>query len=374
MKKVYFLVINEDLKSGLLQDQLLNPIKQNMLDKYDPVVFNIHRIGKSKYIDEEIRVINIPVLIPYKLFLFNRLYFLTPILALIYASILFFNIDKRSKLVVRSYFPGLVAYMLKKIANVNYVFDARSLFINEHANRIIGSNRRMWERFEKNILQNSIKNISVSHYQNEYYKYISESDSKNIVVHCFYDVETIITTEEKNRVRKHFGLNHDDVIVCYFGSLNKWWNNIEIYSTAFHELADSGIKVLIISQDYKTLSFNNANIVVVNTDENKNLDSLIQICDYGIILLEKNSDWKTRLSVKFAAYTCNGVPTILGQYVGEAVRISIKENIKNNLIVDYQNITRRINRLEKINANDKKKLLEIGNKYFKTEGINKYLQ
>lgn len=373
MKKVYFLVINEDLKSGLLQEQLLNPIKQNLLDKYVPVLFNIHRIGKGKYIDEKIKVINIPLLIPYKVFLFNRLFFLTPILALFYAIILSIKIDKRSELVVRSYFPGLVAYMLNKIANVNYIFDARSLFIDEHSDRIIGSNRRMWERFEKKILQNSKKNISVSHYQNEYYKSTSESDSKNIVVHCFYDVKRIIDTEEKKILRKQFGINQDDITVCYFGSLNKWWNNIEMYSNAFDELANSGIKVLILSQDYKSLCFNNENIIIINTDENKDLDSLLQICDYGIILLEKNPDWKTRLSVKFAAYTSNGIPTILGQYVGEAVRISLNENIKSNVIVDYRNIKKRINRLERLKNDDKSKLIEIGNKYFKTEGIIKYL-
>ena len=374
MKKVYFLVINEDLKSGLLQDQLMNPIKQNLTDKYEPILFNIHRIGKGKYNDEKIRVINIPLLIPYKVFLFNKLYFLTPMLALFYAIILSFKMGKRDELIVRSYFPGLVAYMLNKIVNVNYVFDTRSLFVKEHGDRIIGSNRRMWEHFEKKILQNSRKNISVSQYQNEYYKSISGSDAKNIVVHCFYNVNKFITTDEKNRLRKQFGISDDDITVCYFGSLNNWWNNVDIYSNAFNELAKSGIKILILSQDYKTLNYNNENIIIVNTNENKNLDSLIQICDYGIILLERNSDWKTRLSVKFAAYTCNGVPSIIGQYVGEAVRISLKENIKNNVIVDYQNIARRISRLERVKTDDRIKLIEIGNKYFTTEGILKYLQ
>lgn len=373
MGKVFFLIINEDLYSGLIQEQVILPIKKHLIDTFEPVIINFHRLDKEGYKDEQLKVINIPLLIPYKLFLFNWLFFLTPIIAFTYAFVLSFIVSRKDVIVGRSYFPGLVSMILKKLKQTEYIFDSRSLFIDEHAERIRSINRFMWKKMEKNILKKSKKNISVSEYQRKYYDSLIEEGEKNVVVHCFYDIDKILSENEIFATRLKFGIKEDDIVVCYFGSLNQWWNNISMYKKVFLDLAEEGKKVLIISQDHKNVDLNNDNIIIIDTDKCKEFNDLIQISDYGIVLLEKNLDWKSRLTVKFAAYTRNGIPSIVGKYVGEAVRITKEEKIKSNIIVDYENITKEIVHITKTSSVTRSELVEIGKKYFSSESIQRYL-
>ena len=105
MEYVY-LVINENINSGLLKSQVVEPIK-SIEDKQVKLI-NIHKIGNTN--KASANSINLPIAIPYKLFLFNFLFFLTPVFGLLYAVVLSFIVKKNSTVVARSYFPSLVTY------------------------------------------------------------------------------------------------------------------------------------------------------------------------------------------------------------------------------------------------------------------------
>ncbi|GEM_PF-1080303 len=365
MSKIYLLSINEDLDSGLLQDQFVNPFKSLTESSYEITIINIHRFDKSGYRDKTFNVINLPILIPYRLFIFNRLFFLTPIIAFLYSVCLSLIVEKDSRVISRSYFPSFVALILNQLKGSSYVFDARSLFIHEHDKRLSGINKKMWKKIERGILKNSLKNVSVSKFQKVYYDNIIERNKeKNIIVHCFYNLDKNLTESEKKRIRNSLSLSIEDEVICYYGSLNSWWNNIDMYKKIFSSFIEQNIYVLIISQDYDNLKkdnfFNQSKIILLNTNKYQNHDKYIQISDYGIVTLQKNKDWKTRLSVKFAAYMCNGIPVIVGRYVGEAVRLSKKYFHNINIVAANEKIVEKYN-LEKNSS-------EINIQYLKSKG------
>ena len=143
-----YLVISENINSGLLKSQVIEPIDGLSGNKIK--LINIHTFGNKCH--EYKNCLNLPIAIPYKLFLFNYFYFLTPIFALFYALLLTCVVERNTVVVARSYFPSLVAFFLKKIKKIDFVFDSRSLFIDENtisgAIKKGGVNYRMWKYFE----------------------------------------------------------------------------------------------------------------------------------------------------------------------------------------------------------------------------------
>ncbi len=332
------MIINEDIDSGLIQNQVINPIKQNSDKKID--VINIHKFYK-KIRTNGLRLINIPLAIPARLFMFNLLFFTTPFIASIYSLILSFIVEKESIIVSRSYFSTLVAYYLQKIKKNKFIFDSRSLFIDESTlNGTINYNSlnyKMWKYFEKKFLQKASKTIAVSKKQAEVYKQIHNQSNIDIIP-CYISSTEIRDNQILDDLRHSLDYKDDDIIVSYYGSLNNGWNNLDMYLEAFKRLIEKGIKVLIISQDYNRLKNDSRlyleGITLLNTNRIKanQLPVYLQICDYGIVLMKKKADWETRLSVKFVEYLNNGLQVIVGEHVGEAVRYA-KESFAHRCII-----------------------------------------
>ena len=323
----YYLIINENINSGLINSQVLNPIK-NLKNKKIKIL-NIHKLGvKNKVFENSL---NLPISIPYRFFLFNFLFLLTPVLAFKYALILSFFVRKTDRVIARSYFPSLVAYFLHKIKSIEFVFDARSLFIEE--NTLNGNikenslNFKMWKFFEKKILENSFKSIAVSLKQKEFYEKIS-CKSKVELVPCYVSPVKLLSKKAKNQKLTELGYSGSDIIIGYYGSLDNGWNNIDLYVSFFKKCSDNGYKVLIISQNSKSLIKDDRlkikNLKILDTSNLTFFQTMeyLQICDYGVVLMKKEADWETRLSVKFVDYLNLGLQVIVGEFVGEAVRYS----------------------------------------------------
>jgi len=225
----------------------------------------------------------------------------------------------------------LLLYKLKK---VNYIFDTRSLFIDESTlNGTIlkdGLNYKMWKYFEKKILQNSYKTTAVSLKQKEYYEMIFPDVNIELIPCYIMPIEKIDNGEQLN-LRKRIGFYKQDIVICYYGSLDNGWNNIDMYSAFFKECIELNYKVLVISQNYNNIindnRLKNENIILLNTNNLDNVELLqyLQVADYGVVLMKKSADWETRLSVKFVEYLNAGLQVIVGEYVGEAVRYAKKE-------------------------------------------------
>lgn len=336
MEYVY-LVINENINSGLLKSQVIEPIKS--IGENQVKLINIHKIGNKNEVYEN--SINLPIAIPYKLFLFNFLFFLTPVFALFYAIVLYFVVKKNSIVVARSYFPSLVVYVLKKIKNIEYVFDTRSLFIDEStlngAIKENGLNFKMWKYFEKKIVCKSYKTTAVSMKQKEFYESLCPKTIVELIP-CFISNVELISQDQQLQLRQELGYKPEDIVIVYYGSMDNGWNNIDMYSEFFKECERFGYKVLVISQHYNSLKnddrlkLKNTTLLDTNHKTPKELQNYLQIGDYGVVLMKKAADWETRLSVKFVEYLNVGIQVIVGEYVGEAARYA-KEEFQDRTIV-----------------------------------------
>ncbi len=337
-----YLIINENINGGLIKSQVIEPLKSLKMNNIS--IINIHKVNINNENDKSLNYINIPIAIPYKLFLFNCLFFLTPLFAFIYALILSAIIDKNTTVISRSYFPSLVSFFLSKIIKNDFIFDTRSLFIDENTIngniKTDGFNYKMWKYFEKKILFNAKSIIAVALEQKKYYNAICNTADVKLIP-CYTRVHPNYLDNESTEIRTKLGFKKQDIVICYFGSLDDGWNNIDMYRNFFKECIHYGYKILVISQDYNKLikdnRLNSLNIHLLNTNNMKNeeLIKYVQISDYGVVLMQQSADWKTRLSVKYVEYLSVGLQVIVGEFVGEAVRYS-KEYFADRSII-YRN-------------------------------------
>jgi hypothetical protein len=322
----YYLIINEGLSNELTSSQVLKPIQFNELE--DEVgVISIEKPGSKVEKLSGIHYKIIPLGIPYRIFLFNNLAFvLVPFLAFVYAMILSFLVKKEDVLIARSYFPGIVLYYLKKIRGNQYKFDSRSLFVHESVTKKLFKEQsplyKKWLSWEKNILDHAAMVIVVAQKQEEYYTESADKMLKIRHIPCYASGSPAFTGNREDLLP--FG--PDEIVIAYYGSLDQGWNNIDTYYQIFSQAINEGYKICVISQNFKEIKqdsrFDIKEIFIADTDKNKDYAAYLQVCDYGVVIMPKVSDWETRLSVKFAEYTNNGLGVLVGEYVGEAVRLS----------------------------------------------------
>ncbi len=323
----FFFVINENLSSGLLQSQFINPIRSNFGSS--TIIINICKLGQS-YKAKDIKVINIPFAIPYRFFLYNRLHVLIPILGRFYSSLLSFHIPNGSNVFARSYFPSYVTFLLKeKKREIKYIFDSRSMFVQESVTAgLIKKNARIfrfWIDIEKKILNHAYKVIAVSKSHKEYYQSIDNKVDVELIP-CYATPTNPLTSEQQKDIQRKYDLDTNKIHIVYFGSLNNGWNNVDLYSSFFNECRSYDYNCIVISQDFKNLRKNTAlvssgvNIIDTSKATSTELMQIIQCCDYGVVVMNQTDDWESRLSVKFVEYLNSGIKVIVGQYVGEAAR------------------------------------------------------
>lgn len=332
MRQIFFLLINENINSGIIQSQVIDPLRANM--DLNIKIINIHKFYSKGVSPNYQSTIALPFAIPAKLFLFNFLFFLMPFIAFFYALILCFFVRKEDLLIARSYFSGVVALVLFYLKRSDFVFDTRSLFVDENVNagriKESGMIYKMWRYFERLMLEKASKVIVVSEKQVDFYHSIC-SCANIVIVPCFTERKNSSSELSRlNDLRKEEGYSDSDIIVGYFGSLDWGWNNINIYVRAFEDIIEKGGQVMIISQNHKELvrldSLKRDGIHIVDT-ANKSLTelrNLLSACDYGIVMMKKSFDWETRLSIKFVEYLNCNLKVIVGRYVGEAVRYGKK--------------------------------------------------
>ncbi|WP_417447181.1 hypothetical protein [Kangiella sp.] len=328
MKKVVGVIVNEDVESGLLSTQFISPLLFLKENGYTVGVLNICKPWKRP-VNNNINIRNIPIAIPAKFFMFNPLSFLfVPLSAFFYALILLFFVKKDVTYLVRSYYPSYIFALIKFFKpNLKFIFDSRSLFVDEYvgAGKIKPDsfNYKVWRKIEFYILRQSHKTLVVASKQEKIYRSIYPETSIEKVP-CYTEVDLSVDFF-KTDMLDQFNIPKHKVLICYFGSIDKGWNNIERYKKfldANHE--NQNLHFIFISQNYRqlqnTIEFNQGNLTLIPVDVSlADKKRLMTQCDYGLFLMGPNPDWETRLGVKFVDYCASGLPVIISPYVGEAV-------------------------------------------------------
>lgn len=374
--KYVFLSVNEDLNCGLLKSQFIKPIGNSFSYNYEVVSIN-----RPFYNQKTNNVKALNVLIPQGLIAYNALCFIYHFWAIVCAILL--NIKLKSlvdkKIVARGYLSGLIAFYVKKIFKVDYVFDPRSLYPLEciTANRMEKGSipYKFWINVEGKIVRCAERTVCVSSGMADYYSN-SFSINNTIVVPCYRSNEGGFQKDKDLTLLKNkLGLSGEKKTVLYFGSLNNGWNNLELYFKQITTKFSSDVQFLIVSQDKERILSSKLgrleNVHVYSQDslpETFTINDIFHCSDYGMIFMAESHDWFTRLSVKFAEYTYFGLPVITNQWVGEAVRLINDNNLYPSKVVGDEKIELEFPTLE-----NRIEISQWANNYFSPDNINKYV-
>jgi hypothetical protein len=380
--KFTFLSANEQLSSGLLQSQMIRPALAILGSAI--TIVNIHRPFANRFSYDDLQVLNLPILVPFRFINFRSLFFLNDFICLFYALAIAVRLPRQARgsiFVSRGYVPGLVAWWLNRLTGTAYFFDPRSLYVHEH----VGSGnvresslvQRYWLWVERRLVNCAEATVCVSQAMATYYNTLGlKTPVKTILIPCFAEVKPIPDAQSRAKARNTLRFTDDDIVIAYYGSLNSGWNNLDIYSEFFRTAGEAGAKILIISQDAAVLQQSAlANLPYVRIVGGPTLPAqeatlLLGAADYGVVLMGEVPDWKTRLSVKFAEYTCAGLPVIVGQYVGEAVRLVQTFDLAPSFVT---NGTAHSMQFKKASVDDKKRIQRWATEYFSQNNLRKIL-
>lgn len=359
---IAFVIWLENLDQAIIKGQVFEVLKKarkkTCTDNFYCIVFqdksnfwlkrkDLHNIRKELKHDN-IHMIIIPIfqfaddmfipkwyIIP---LIFLQSYLFLLILTLIY------NIDI---LHCRGYSIPLAALAVKKIKRkIKVIFDPRSPFPEE----VITTGRwtynsfsyRAWKYLEKKYLRGADITIAIA---DSYVKHFGKiySNAKFEIIPNNTDVtKFVIDNKSRNDLRKDFGINDNELIFVYSGSLGNHWNNPKIYAQFIIKLRELGIKhrFLFIIEKIDALKkvFDHYNITsneyFVFSVPFNDMPQYLSMADFGLNLMEKQD---IRMSIKTVEYLAMGLPIIVNSHVLGACEV-VKQHNTGYIIEDIENM------------------------------------
>jgi len=391
MKITYFSI--EDIDSGLFKSQVLNKLNAILEIEHDLtfqlVVFNSpwkilkHRRLLKAYrsvLSERIKINYYPVLPPLR----------TVLTSVIQSKLIFSWLRLIAGLLVkingdvihcRSYWPTLIAL---KTFKKPIVFDIRSLYVAESVAagklKIPSFEYDYWLNIEKFCLSKSTVNSVVSEPMITYVKKnapLVKVEYNPIIVNTdeiFFDVN------QREELRKQL-LWEDKTIIVYSGSLGYGGINkvsltklLTLLSKSVHEvrflfLTDESPNAIIELLTSASISPDTAFITKAKPKE---LYKWLSAADIGIHALPAQLDSDTRLGTKVVEYWSNGLPVILNEHVGAAVKLAEKYNLGIVVSENDDNFEANLqHRIIELKQRDRTIISDIGRSLFDSKTVAK---
>ena len=331
----------EDVSSGLFRSQVIDLLKvivsQRNVD-FEVVVVNApwrfykHRKVIQGYKKELVNIdINIkyyPFLPPIRYSFKSKLY-LKLIIAWL-SAILRITIDGKTDLLhCRSY---LATYCASQVVDKPVIFDMRSLWVLENisANNLVLESpvTQYWKFIEEQCLKRSYCATAVSKWMVEYSISIVENANVKLVPIGVDASKFFFDEDARDKLRKRLNIENR-LVVVYSGSLGISGINKHALIDLVNALVLSNVDftLLIISGESKNeidqvISSTNLVLdrVVTVSPEHHEINNWLSVADIGIHALPKQLDTPSRLGTKVIEYWSNGMPTIVCENIGEAVR------------------------------------------------------
>ena len=346
----------EDISSGLFRTQvidLLKVISTKQSVEFEVIVLNVpwkYRQHKRKLTEYRSELSSYPITIRYYPFLPPIRYCTKSVIYLKVAilwlsSILKVTTNKRTDLFhCRSY---LATYCTHLISAQPIMFDMRSLWVLENisAGNLVADSlvTKHWVHIERQCLERSVYSTAVSKWMVDYS--ISKVPSANIQLipigvdtsKFFYNIQS------RKHLRDKLGLANE-LVAVYSGSLGLSGVNIAALVWLINQMVATQVKfkIVFISNELKQRIVDilsrtelDQNSVIVISPEQHEINNWLSIGDLGIHSLPKQLDSGSRLGTKVVEYWANGMPVIVNDSVGDAVRYIQKSHI--GLVVKDEN-------------------------------------
>ena len=222
----------------------------------------------------------------------------------------------------RGHLPAMIAYILKKIYKIKFIFDFRGFWIDERVdNGSINKNLlldralfKILKKLEKILLNNSDAFIFLTRFAaNEVKKKIKKKILLQIIP-CATDYNIF----KKKNIKNNY-LPKKKKYLCYLGSLGGVYLLEEMLNFYYYlNKFDNKYKFLFITNNTKIIKeniiyYNNKvlrkNVIIKNLNR-KQIPKYLQLCDYAISFIRPTWARKSSFPTKISEYLSMNLPII----------------------------------------------------------------
>lgn len=229
----------------------------------------------------------------------------------------------------RSYVASVIAWILKKLFHVKFVFDMRGFWADERVEGRIWKSRhtlyRVVKYIERRLLRDADEIIILSNKARTILKDWGYNINKASVIPSCVDMDRFKFIERsRTELRNKYGLK-DKFVFIHTGSLESWYMKDKMldYFKSCAEISP-GVHFLILSHDNhdkirrlisdKKLDLKYFTILSVSFDE---MPGYLSMADAGIFFITPVFSKLASSPTKFAEYLSCGLPVISNDRIGD---------------------------------------------------------
>lgn len=319
-----FYVTYNDLPSGIFSSQVIDTVKflnSDLKENVKLVSFISLRnffLNRRKIITEKSDALVLPMFPGFHRWRFNI--FLLLIVSLIY---------RPSCIIGRSVLATHLGFLLRKIKMVKTViYDGRGAIEAEWkeykvvANYILLSTIR---DLEKSAVLDSDFRISVSYALVDYWKVnFNYNKQEHVIIPCTLNkvFENVLINAQSIQIsREQTGVNKEDVLFVYSGSVAGWQSFDLLYSFMKPILKkDLNIKLLFLSEEDSNITKLKEEFreqIICKKVNPKEVPDFLLAADYGLLIREETTTNLVASPVKFAEYLACGLQVIISDKLGD---------------------------------------------------------
>src|SRR6185436_983851 len=228
------------------------------------------------------------------------------------------------------------------------------------------------DTLEKNAVLNTDYRISVSTKLVEYWNgRFAYTGSAHVIIPCTLNSDFRALQGNVQSLRKEYGYGADDLILIYSGSVSGWQSFGILYAFLSPFINENkSHKILFMSggdTNIKKLVDEFPQQVSTRWAEHTDVQKILSIGDYGILIREKSTTNKVASPVKFAEYLSAGLKILISEEIGDYSDF-VKENNCGQVVKEGEKI-----KTGKVPLEEKQRMIELVTKYFtKQSQINNY--
>ncbi len=290
----------------------------------------------------------------------------------------------------RSYITSLVALSFKRQYHIPFIFDMRGFWADERVDgKLWNKNKFLFNKIynyfkkkEKEFLQHADYTISLTENgkkEIESWKLPNQSPIK--VIPCCTD-ENLFQTKNISHKREELGIQKDDFILSYVGSIGTWYmldEMLDFFKVLNEKKANA--KFLFITKDNPNLVFFKAeekgiskDKIIIQPSPRELMPSYIGVSDFSIFFILPAFSKKASSPTKMGEIMNLGIPVICNSGVGDVDDI-MKKCMPELLVKDFNK--KEYNRIVDLIFGEYKpnneKIINTSHQYYSLEqGVKRY--
>jgi hypothetical protein len=219
---------------------------------------------------------------------------------------------------------------------------------------------------EKNAVLKTDFRISISTKLVEYWQErFGYHGSAHVIIPCTLNSDfkgELPPAEAMKKNREDAGFRADDLILVYSGSVSGWqsFGILQGFLSPFLKENKSHNILFMSGEDahIKKMMDEFPGQVSCKWVEHRDVQKILSMCDYGILIREKSITNKVASPTKFAEYLSAGLKVLISEDIGDYSDF-VKKNNCGQVVKEKERI-----KTERISPEEKQRMIELVTKYF----------